>query len=375
MISSIAKLKKKYHTAQAILVADRGLNSSSNLEMLQSEGLGFLMAQKVSNFDHELLQQMLDLEQYTLIDQKDPDFGKYRVIHNVPKFNPVSGNTINCTLILTYSETRRARDEAVLNQQVSKVQGMADRGEKLGPSHNSWTELALTKNHQKKSTITGVDANVEAKRRQRCGFSAMVFKEAPRDPEDKSEIKEKTSEDLARIYHSLNGIEECFRIMKHNLGLRPMYVWQSEHVRGHITVCVLALLLIKLLQRRLKDERNLEISIDSLCQALNEANVTMIRTGADRTYFIPQFSKVDHIRRGKEQYSTEALLKLLQPQKKESVIDACMRLVGLTPIPGMVDRTTLATCLRTRYPSDEDAVSELLLRECDAKVVLHNDEK
>ena len=37
--------------------------------------------------------------------------------------------------------------------------------------------------------------------------------------------------------------------------------------------------------------------------------------------------------------------------------------VGLTPINGIVNRPDLAHCLRTRFDSDEDVVSPLLLRQ------------
>ena len=56
---------------------------------------------------------------------------------------------------------------------------------------------------------------------------------------------------LAATYHELNQIESCFRIMKSYLGLRPMYVRNSNHIKGHILICVIALGILKLLQWKL----------------------------------------------------------------------------------------------------------------------------
>ena len=61
MAASIESLKQKYNVKESIVVADRGLNSAANLKMLQSNDLGFLMAQKVSNLDQKTTKAMFDL--------------------------------------------------------------------------------------------------------------------------------------------------------------------------------------------------------------------------------------------------------------------------------------------------------------------------
>ena len=41
-------------------------------------------------------------------------------------------------------------------------------------------------------------------------------------------------------YQSLANVEHRFRVMKHFLGLRPVFHWTEQRVRGHIAICVLA---------------------------------------------------------------------------------------------------------------------------------------
>ena len=57
--------------------------------------------------------------------------------------------------------------------------------------------------------------------------------------------------ELTAVYRQLTQIEDCFFIMKSFLGLRLMYVYNTDHIRGHVILCVLALILIRLLQERL----------------------------------------------------------------------------------------------------------------------------
>ena len=41
-------------------------------------------------------------------------------------------------------------------------------------------------------------------------------------------------------YQSLANVEHRFKVMKDFLGLRPVYHWTEQRVRGHIAICVLA---------------------------------------------------------------------------------------------------------------------------------------
>ena len=362
---SIKKLTKKYHAKQTIVVADRGLNSASNLKMLLDQDMGFLMAQKVSNFSDEIMEKMLDLEQYTTIKENDPDFGKYRVIENYEKIVPGTKETINCTLLLTYNEKRRARDEMILNRQIEKVRRKAEKKEKINPSSSSCAELALVDRKEKTARVIGVDEKAVVRIRKRCGFAAMVFKQAP-VKEGEKQLNHTDEHSVAGIYHQLTKIEESFKIMKHNLGLRPMYVWNSDHVRGHITVCVLALLLIRMLQSKLEKNLASTVSISQLCQALNEANVMFLKPSIDECIFIPQMSRTSNLRRGCEHLSDEELSKAIDGKQVKSsaqIIDRCMTAVGLQPIKGMVNRPDLAHCLKTRFDSDEEVVSPILLKQ------------
>ena len=49
MQESISKMQEKYNVKNTVVVADRGLNSVSNLNMLQDNNYGFIVDQKISN--------------------------------------------------------------------------------------------------------------------------------------------------------------------------------------------------------------------------------------------------------------------------------------------------------------------------------------
>jgi hypothetical protein len=61
--------------------------------------------------------------------------------------------------------------------------------------------------------------------------------------------------DVALAYKSLWQIEQAFRELKSGLEIRPVFLRVEDHVRGHILVCFLALVLEAALQRLLKEQK------------------------------------------------------------------------------------------------------------------------
>ena len=51
-------------------------------------------------------------------------------------------------------------------------------------------------------------------------------------------------------YKGLWQIEECFRISKHDLKIRPIYHWTPERIRAHIAISFMALACVRNLTYR-----------------------------------------------------------------------------------------------------------------------------
>ena len=61
-----------------------------------------------------------------------------------------------------------------------------------------------------------------------------------------------SAESLWKTYIGLTQIEDCFRITKHDLGLRPIFHRTQERTQAHILVCFLALVMWRTLQEWMK---------------------------------------------------------------------------------------------------------------------------
>ncbi len=69
-----------------------------------------------------------------------------------------------------------------------------------------------------------------------------------------SEIK-MTDAEVYSTYHNLWRIEESFKIMKSQLDARPVYLQKENAIIGHFLVCYLAVLLTRLLQFKILENR------------------------------------------------------------------------------------------------------------------------
>ena len=57
-----------------------------------------------------------------------------------------------------------------------------------------------------------------------------------------------TSKEIYDTYHNLWRIEESFRAMKSQLDARPVYLQKQDSIIGHFLICYLAVLLSRMLQ-------------------------------------------------------------------------------------------------------------------------------
>lgn len=150
MAASIESLKQKYNVKESIVVADRGLNSAANLKMLQSNDLGFLMAQKVSNLDQKTTKAMFDPEGYVPIIRQGEEVARFKVVKDWTKKGKRKAEDTKCTLVLTFDKKRQKRDLAVLEVWKQLVLKKQAQGIKVKPKSSGWASIAkLRKNRGK----------------------------------------------------------------------------------------------------------------------------------------------------------------------------------------------------------------------------------
>ena len=65
-----------------------------------------------------------------------------------------------------------------------------------------------------------------------------------------------SEKEIIEKYHGLSEIENQFRIMKSTLDTRPIFVRTKEHITAHLFICMIALLIIRIIQNKIMATSN-----------------------------------------------------------------------------------------------------------------------
>jgi len=118
------------------------------------------------------------------------------------------------------------------------------------------------------------------KRRRR--FDGFVLLVAP--PQMSGSARE-----LVQLYRAKDAVEKDFQTIKTDLKLRPVFHHTDPKVRAHVTLCMLALLLERTLEDRLRRSKH-AITAPACIEELASAHLNILQTRAesDPTYVVTE---------------------------------------------------------------------------------------
>ena len=368
VLPAIERLKEKYHVKDCYFVADRGLNSTLNFDALLKGGFGFIVAQKVTGQSKKQEKIMLSEEGWNKLTfspeenlsylNADLASFRYKVCDIVKTKHLTAEETgdkpktvkVNCKIIYIYDDKRKKRDLYELEQAIAKA-GKAVNEKKLmgNPSGSGWRALVKTKKEEAENEddkemyqAVGLKDDVIEKRRKLAGYAAIVY-EDPKSLKD-SDKKGFDTRAVLGSYHSLEKIEECFRVMKNSFEIRPMYVKRNERTRAHVLICVLSLMVLRLMQIELARAGSY-MTVDSITSALNNARLLPLRTESGTILVNCEENEgiyTDDPLEDKELSATERYLKVREENPDST--DLIMKTMGLSPLGpfNSVDKTKLS---------------------------------
>jgi hypothetical protein len=82
------------------------------------------------------------------------------------------------------------------------------------------------------------------------------------------------------LYRLMDGVherldEDSFRLMKHNLAIRPIYHFKPKRIKAHIGICFLAFALIRHAQQRIKLAQK-AMSTEDIRRALHSVQASIL---------------------------------------------------------------------------------------------------
>ena len=344
MKSSIDELAKTYKITNAVVVADNGLNTNANLSRLVKENQGFLLAHSLSKAKQSSVDEWL----------KDTgwewDKEKERKIKIIPSSLIDEDGVVqtNYRIVIGWSEKRYRED-------MFKIE-MHEQGAREAIAHHA--KLPLATFGWKKYIETGknkaqkINEKKLAKDKKLAGYYAYLFKDSREFDKEwvklpAEEKKELSGWEIIEQYKKQAQIEECFRIMKTNFNLRPMYVYTDEHIEAQVLICVLALILLRILSKKLKLAGS-PMTTEQILAALNTAKLSVQLDKEQPALYRP----LRQILRRPKDDDPHAPIHLYE----ETDLSRIMNCVDLTPLPPVADKNELAHCLKTRFDTDKEAL-------------------
>ena len=330
MHASIQALSKQYGITNAMVVADKGLNTADNMKDLQDNDHGCLLSQSISMLSAEKRAEILDDKGWV----KDAQGQRwYKEVELIKKAG--DGTEITCRLVVAWSKKRYDREMHRIEAKIRCAQAAVAENKDL-KSQESWRPyVCSSKVHVKSLNQQRID-----KDKQLAGYYGYVFCDSVKRDTPVS------AEEVIAQYHCLEKIEECFRIMKHSFHLRPVYVSNPNRIEAVVLFCVLALIVLRVMAKKAKSV-GLNLSTDNIIEALQSAQVTAIHVpNTDSFLYLPSSPEKKQLR------SDDDVIDLTE----ENDLHNLMRVLELTPIPGVVDKNQLAQCLATRFDKDRDVI-------------------
>lgn len=255
---ALKKSMGKLETERFVLVADRGLHSFYNLCHLVSDGQGYIVSKSIRKTPKAERQWIMMQEDYIA---KGNSFKfKSRIVTRRVKDENGVVMELKEKVIVYWSER-------FYMQEYNEHKSFLDFLERLRQNPASFRITAIQSNKLKKffkrefvhkdtgeiiesgKLLGMLDEEKVEELTAFMGYYQIVT----------SEI-DMPDEDVIEAYHGLTQIEDQFREMKGTLNTRPVYVSTKEHIQAHLLVCLIALTMLRLIQKKIISSSQIEKS-------------------------------------------------------------------------------------------------------------------
>jgi transposase len=281
VVEVVQDLQERFAFQRVIFVGDRGMVSEDNLQRLAEDGHGYLVGVRRRR-NPELSAWLKKLKERRWLDCPAGSTASEQTPRPRTRVQEVSSGDPDKRVFVIDSDERRAyeqrmreRSMAKTRQRLEKLQKrVADGKLKKPQAIGAAAARALSRHHGDRyytwqlsnGTFTFAEHPVRLRREQELEGKYVLI----------SSEKDLTPKGAVAQYKELMEVERGFRSLKDVLAMRPIYHQVAPRVKAHIFVAALALLLQRLLERRLASA-HVNLSADEAMEALQTVRVVTFR--------------------------------------------------------------------------------------------------
>lgn len=273
----VADLKQRFGLETCHLVFDRGMVSDDHLQLLEDQEMTYLSAMDKNEMAvHPLFQEFVPEP------ASREDYEQVLALH---EFQPTDDNQFFYTregrigqrrYIFSFDVSRFFQDIASREKRMAQaIAWIVEQNMSLAAAKKSRSKEKVERDVKQmlgkrklksllKVTITPIEVEVVKKNGStRIAHSFQISVDIDKTKE--SEVRRLDGitcfitndttipqDQIIQRYREKNKIEEAFREMKSQLALRPIHLTRPERVKAHVSVCILAYLLLNIMEMMLK---------------------------------------------------------------------------------------------------------------------------
>lgn len=267
LIPSLGKIQHNYSLGRIIVVADRGIITGDNIWYTLSAGNGYVLSYSILCADKDFQEYVLKERGY--VDKGDGFKIKSRLEPREIHVTSTSGKKIIKTVhekqVVFYSPKYALKAQYEREAVLQKAKDLIKNPSKYKKS-TAYGAAKYIKNLAFDEDTGEILENVKEslaldeerlkKESQFDGYYAILSSE-----------QDESAERILEIYRGLWKIEESFKLTKSDLKSRPVYLSLKEHIDSHFLTCFISLLIIRILEHRLKRKYPTSAMLESLKKA------------------------------------------------------------------------------------------------------------
>ena len=268
---AVKKIEEDYQINEIVFVADSAMLSEDNLQLLESMGKKYIVGARLKNMSKKNQDKILDKNDYRKLSNPDDKY-EYSI-----KEIAVDDRR----LIVSYNEKNAKKDAFDREKSIGRLLA------KLKNNKNNPSDLISNFGYKKFLKITGdatVEVNQEKIEREKLwdGLHGVMTNHPDLTPEQ-----------IIQQYHGLWQVEQCFRISKYDLKIRPIFHWTPQKIKAHIAICFMALTCVRYLHYRTKTQY-VPLSEQNIRQQLLSVQISVLKHQQSKIlYGIPSPIKQD----------------------------------------------------------------------------------
>jgi len=257
------KILKDFDLSRFVVCTDAGLSSADNRMFNDRQERAFVTTQSVKKLKADIKKWALsptgwrltgnpnfyDITQLNEEDDLDKTFYKERWVED---------EGLRQRLIVSFSLKYKHYQQKIRAGQIERAQKAIDSDfDKISLNQNDYRRFiqknqATQQGELATKTAFSINLNRIEQEAQYDGFYAVC-----------TNLDDDVAE-ILRVNKRRWEIEESFRVMKSEFKARPVYLSRNDRIRAHFITCFIALLLFRILEKRLQEKYSSHQIIDTL---------------------------------------------------------------------------------------------------------------